>query len=427
MYFTSTPKYLSLQPKKFIQSMKYFRHTLSNGMGILLQRVSSPVAHVGIFIRSGTANEPEHIKGLAHFTEHALFKGTRSRNSYDIISSIESLGGEMNAYTSKEETCYYASLLKEYLGQALEVFSDILFNSQFPEDEIVKEKQVVLDELESYQDNPAEQIFDDFENLLLGKHPLGRQILGKRKDVLAITREDLLRYVHQNYQPSRMLLSVVGDFLPEEVVGMAEKYFGPYQGNAETMIMPIPQKKKAFIQRKKKANHQAHVVTGTLVGSPFDSSYYALNVLNHYIGGPMMMSRLNLSVREKYGLTYIIESNLNYYSNTGVFNIYFGTDTAHVDKVLDIIRKEIYQLRENRLSDKELEILKRQYTGQAAIGWEVNQNRMLGAGKKTILGGYAETFDEMIERVQNLTPEQLQFAALQWLDPDHFSTLIFTP
>ncbi len=243
--------------------MKYFKHTLPNGMGILLQRVSSPVAHVGVFIRSGTANEPVRLQGLAHFTEHALFKGTHRRNSFEILSSIESVGGEMNAYTSKEETCYYASFLKEYLGQAFEVFSDILFDSVFPEEEIAKEKQVVLDELESYQDNPAEQIFDDFESLLFGKHPLGRQILGRRKDILAITSKDLLEYVSQNYQPQRMLISCVGNFEPEEVVRQAGVYFGHINGSAETIPLSVPPAEKPFLQSKKKANHQAHVVTGT--------------------------------------------------------------------------------------------------------------------------------------------------------------------
>lgn len=407
--------------------MKYFKHTLPNGIRILLQKVSSPVAHVGVFIRSGTVNEPNPIQGLAHFTEHALFKGTHRRNSFEILSSIESVGGEMNAYTSKEETCYYASFLKEYLGLAFEVFSDILFNSVFPEEEIAKEKQVLLDELESYQDNPAEQIFDDFESLLFGKHPLGRQILGRRKDILAITQGDLLTYVSQNYQPQRMLISCVGNFEPEEVVRQAEVHFAYINGSAETVPMSAPPKGKLFFQSKKKANHQAHVVTGTMVGSPLNQAYYPLNLLNHCIGGPMMMSRLNLTVREKYGLTYIIESNLNFYSNSGVFNIYFGTDVAQVDKVLSIIKDEINRLRENKLSPSELDLLKRQYTGLAAIGWEINQNRMLGAGKKAILGGYAETFDEMKECIYNLTAEQLQEAAIQWLNPDHFSTLIFAP
>ncbi len=407
--------------------MKYFRHTLSNGMGILLQKVSSPVAHAGVFIRSGTVNEPLHLQGLAHFTEHALFKGTYKRNSFDILSSIESVGGEMNAYTSKEETCYYASFLKENLGQALEVFSDILFNSIFPEEELAKEKQVVLDELESYQDNPAEQIFDDFESLLFGRHPLGRQILGRRKDLLAITRDDLIAYVSHNYQPQRMLVSCVGDLEPEEVVRQADLYFGQYNAGDDLLSLPQPRRKKPFFQSRKKANHQAHVVTGILVGSPSDPSYYPLNLLNHYIGGPMMMSRLNLAVREKHGLTYIIESNLSYYSNTGVFNVYFGTDTANVDKVLSLIGEEIRRLRECALTPSELETLKRQYTGLAAIGWEANQNRMLGAGKKTILGGYAETFDEMKKSIYNITAEELQETAIRWLDPDQFSTLIFTP
>ncbi|MGC8864981.1 MAG: M16 family metallopeptidase [Bacteroidales bacterium] len=408
--------------------MKYFRYTLANGLQILLQKVTSPVAHVGVFIRSGTVNEPPHLQGLAHFTEHALFKGSQRRNSYEILSSIESVGGEMNAYTSKEETCYYASFLKEYLSDALDVFSDMLFNPVFPEEEIVKEKQVVLDEVESYQDNPAEQIFDDFETLLFGKHPLGRQILGKRKDVMAITREDLISYVSSNYQPSRMLISCVGDFEPESLIRLAEKFFGHRLEYAPLQVaLPRPRKKKPFHTTRKKANHQAHVVTGLLTEGPQEKSYYPLNLLNLYIGGPLMMSRLNLSVREKYGLTYIIESNLNYYSTTGLFTIYFGTDTAQVEKVLSIIREEINRLRDKALTAAELETLKRQYTGLAAIGWEVNQSRMLGAGKKTILGGYAETFDEMKENIHRITAEELQETAIRLLDPEHFSTLIFTP
>lgn len=408
--------------------MKYFRHTLANGLQILLQKISSPVAHVGVFIRSGTVNEPSHLHGLAHFTEHALFKGTQRRNSYEILSSIESVGGEMNAYTSKEETCYYASFLKEYLAHALDVFSDILFDPVFPEEEIAKEKQVVLDELESYQDNPAEQIFDDFESLLFGKHPLGRQVLGKRKDVMAITRQDLIDYVGQNYNPSRMLISCVGDFEPDYVVQWVEKFFGEYRQNGhQQVLLPKPRQRKTFHTTRKKANHQAHVVTGLLTEGPQEKSYYALNLLNLYIGGPLMMSRLNLSVREKYGLTYIIESNLNYYSNTGLFTIYFGTDLSQVDRVLRIIREEITRLRDKALTAAELETLKRQYTGLAAIGWEANQNRMLGAGKKTILGGYAETFDEMKENIDRITAAELQDTAIRLLDPEQFSTLIFTP
>lgn len=408
--------------------MKYFRHTLDNGLQILLQMVSSPVAHVGVFIRSGTVNEPPHLQGLAHFTEHAIFKGSQQRTSYEILSSIESVGGEMNAYTSKEETCYYASFLKEYLADALDVFSDMLFNPVFPEEEIAKEKQVVLDEVESYQDNPAEQIFDDFESLLFGKHPLGRQVLGKRKDIVAIARQDLMNYVNSNYQPGRMLISCVGDFEPEYLVRLAEKYFGYHWENGHHLtVLPRLRKKKIFHTTRKKANHQAHVVTGLLTEGPQEKSYYALNLLNLCIGGPLMMSRLNLAVREKYGLTYIIESNLNYYSQTGLFTIYFGTDTAQVDKVLNIIREEITRLRDKALTAAELETLKRQYTGLAAIGWEANQSRMLGAGKKTILGGYAETFDEMKENINSITAAELQDTAIRLLDPEQFSTLIFTP
>jgi predicted Zn-dependent peptidase len=321
--------------------MIFETHTLSNGIRLIHRPVNANVAHCGIILNTGSRDEQEDEWGIAHFIEHVVFKGTTKRKAYHILSRMEDVGGELNAYTTKEETCIYTTFLDKDYKRALELISDITFNSVFPEKELEKEKEVILDEINSYKDSPSELIFDDFEELLFKKDPIGRNILGTPKHIKAFKRDDILKFISNNYHTDQMVISSVGNIPFKKLVKMVEKYFGEIPENIRTEKRQKPNFYKPRTQTLIKNTYQRHCVLGNVAYDLNDDKRIPLSLLTNILGGPGMNSRLNLSLREKHGLAYNIESNYTPYVDTGVFSIYFGTDKGYLDKCLSLIDKEL--------------------------------------------------------------------------------------
>lgn len=407
--------------------MNFFIHTLANGVRILHQPVSSPVAHLGVFIGSGARDELPGESGLAHFTEHNLFKGTARRKAFHVLNRLESVGGEMNAYTAKEETCYYASFLVSHYTRAFELFADIVFNPAFPEKEIEKEKQVVLDEIQSYTDNPADQILDDFESLLYAGHPMGHNILGSRHSVKSFHRPHLTGFTAKHYRPGNILISSVGDIRSELLLRLAEKYFGTQQAGSRETQRTIPALAPVFEKVIRRKNHQAHCVMGAGAYPAGHPRQYALALLNNLLGGPTMTSRLSMAARERHGLTYMIESGYQACSDTGHLFVYFGTEKNYINKVKGIVYNEMEKLCDSPLGHRQLSQARQQLLGQLAISWESNAGRMLGLGKQLLLTGRVDSFAEIQERTSAITARDVLEAATDILNPANFSSLIFEP
>lgn len=408
-------------------TMDFLTHTLANGVRILHQPVASPVAHLGVFIGSGARDELPGESGLAHFTEHNIFKGTSRRKAFHVLNRLESVGGEMNAYTAKEETCYYASFLKTHYARALELFADIVFNPAFPEKEVEKEKQVVLDEIQSYQDNPSDQILDDFETLLYAGHPMGNNILGSRRSVKSFRRSHLVGFTAKHYQPGNILISSAGDIPSGLLLRMVERYFGIRETETREAERVTPTFAPVFEKIQRRKNHQAHCVMGTGAYPAGHPRQYALALLNNLLGGPTMTSRLSMAARERHGLTYMIESGYQACSDAGHLFVYFGTEKNYIDKVRRIVYTEMDKLCSSPLGQRQLSQARQQLLGQLAISWESNSGRMLGLGKQLLLTGRVDSFAEIQERTLAITATDVLDAATDILNPEKFSTLIFEP
>lgn len=410
---------------ELILENNYYLFTLFNGIRVVHKNTGSPVAHLGILINSGSRDEFESEHGLAHFIEHAMFKGTRKRKTYQLISRLEDVGGELNAYTTKEETCVHASFLSEYYERALELISDIVFNPIFPVNEIEKEKEVIIDEINSYRDNPSEMIFDDFEQMIFPDNTLGRTILGTEKSVSSLTREDIINFRLRNYSGQNIVVSSVGNLNIEKIKSLAIKYL---------LEIEIPNSKKQifrttkYIPSEKLVEHdtyQAHCIIGNVAYHVQDSRRLSLFLLNNILGGPGMNSRLNLSLREKNGYTYNIESSYNPYFDTGVFTVYFGTDKEKLDKSIKLSAIEFKKLREKRMGVIQLSKAKKQLKGQIAIASENNESLMLNMGKSIQVFGRMEEISEIYKQIDNISSGQLIEIANEILHPQHLSTLIF--
>jgi predicted Zn-dependent peptidase len=405
--------------------MIFETHTLSNGIRLIHRPVNANVAHCGIILNTGSRDEQEDEWGIAHFIEHVVFKGTTKRKAYHILSRMEDVGGELNAYTTKEETCIYTTFLDKDYKRALELISDITFNSVFPEKELEKEKEVILDEINSYKDSPSELIFDDFEELLFKKDPIGRNILGTPKHIKAFKRDDILKFIANNYHTDQMVISSVGNIPFKKLVKMVEKYFGEIPENIRTEKRQKPNFYKPRTQTLIKNTYQRHCVLGNVAYDLNDDKRIPLSLLTNILGGPGMNSRLNLSLREKHGLAYNIESNYTPYVDTGVFSIYFGTDKGYLDKCLSLIDKEMNLLCTKKLGVGQLKRAKNQMIGQIAISSENNENLMLNVGKSYLLYNRVDSLEEIYQKVESITAEQLIEVANEILDKDRLTTLMY--
>lgn len=406
--------------------MKAIRFELNNGIRVIHIPMDRPVAHCGLFIDAGSRDELPEEQGMAHFIEHMMFKGTKKRKAYHILSRMEDVGGELNAFTGKEDTTLHASFLSNYYGRAIELLSDILLNPAFPAREIKKEKAVIVDEIFSYEDSPSELIFDDFEEMLFQDDAIGRNILGTPDIVKTFKAPMLQKFRSRRYAPNEIVFASVGRISEKRLRKYLDQYLGEH-----ALPAARPQKRKApkaysptesIIQRE---TFQSHCIIGNRCYDTFDDRLTGMALLNNLLGGPGMNSRLNLNVREKYGFTYHIESYYQAYSDTGVFGIYLGTDKGQMKRSIDLVQRELGRLRNNKLGVLQLSRAKKQLLGQLAIATENNGSLMLAIGKSLLQRDSFEDLTELAEKVEAVTAEQVMELAHEVFDPNQLSTLVY--
>jgi predicted Zn-dependent peptidase len=388
-------------------------------------RVPGIVAHCGLIINAGSRDETESEHGIAHFIEHMLFKGTRKRKTYHILSRLEDVGGELNAYTTKEETVIHASFLTEHYERAIELISDITFNSIYAAAEIVKEKEVVIEEINSYRDTPAELIFDEFEELIFKNQPIGRNILGTVDTVRSFSKQKILSFIETTYSTEEMVFCSVGKISDEKILKLFKKYF------SEIPPKTIQSKKRkgwfyepAFVTRKMDT-FQNHCIIGNIAYDLKDKRRLGMFLLNNILGGQGLNSRLNLSLREKNGFAYNVESIYNPYYDTGVFSIYFGTDSQNLDISISIALKELSKLRSVKLGVIQLSKAKNQIKGYLARGYENHESLMLSLGKSLLVFNKIESLEDTCRKIDNISSAELMETADEVFDKSKLSTLIF--
>lgn len=411
---------------KITKLSEYNLIELKNGIRIIHKPVQSEVAHCGFIVNTGSRDETILENGITHFIEHAIFKGTEKRKAYHILNRIDNVGGEINAYTTKENTNIYASFTKDYFERALELLTDILFNSVYPENEIVKEKDVIIDEINSYLDSPYEQIYDDFEEQVYRKHPLGMNILGTISSVKKIDRNKILKFIQKNYSTNQIVFSVVGNIPLKKVQRLAEKHLSAIQPKLKSSTRKEFKSYNPQNEVIEKDVFQTHCIIGNTAYSAHDKNKSAFILLNNILGGPAMNSRLNMAIREKHGFTYNIESAYTVYSDTGLFYVYLGTDQKFIDKSIKLVKRELKLLRDKKISAAQLEKAKRQLIGQITLSEENNCNVMLGMGKSLLLYNKVENLQSTFKKVNSINEEQLQNIANEIFDEKQLSSLIFT-
>jgi len=402
-----------------------YMFTLPNGLRVVFQPVKNQVAHAGITVLAGSRFELPEEEGLAHFLEHCIFKGTSKRKAFHILSRLDSVGGELNAYTGKEEICIYASFSKTYLSRTFELLADIVFHSTFPEKEIQREKEVVVDEINSYLDSPSECIFDEFENMVFGDHPLGRNILGNQDTVHSFSRDHLINYVNRYFGPENMVLSIVGQFSEKRIHELAQRFFGDYNGNGRSPILNNFTDYRPSSIMKEKSNYQSHGLMGGIAYPYKAPERKAMVLLNNILGGPALNSRLSLSVREKYGYSYSIESNYTPYADTGFFSIYFGTDKRNVQNTLRVIHRELKKLREQKLGVVQLSKAKEQLKGHLALAGESNSGLMLALGKSILIFDQIDSTKEIYQGIDRITTDDILLISNEIFAPEKLTYLIY--
>lgn len=398
---------------------------LSNGIKVIHRHRAGELSHLALMVNAGMRDEKADENGLAHFIEHLVFKGTKRRKAYHILSCLENVGGDLNAFTTKEETCIHASFLKEHIDKAMDLFADVIFNSTFPENEMKKEKEVILDEINSYRDTPADEIYDEFENLIYDGHQLGRNILGTVDLVSAYTRNDIVRFRNMHYAPDRMVLACIGNISFEGFMKLANKYFADYQGDAAPFerVPFVPNVSATRIEER--PNHLTHVIIGGLAYPYNDERKLKLILLNNILGGPGMNTRLNLNIREKYGFAYTIESQYNAYSDTGNYTIYMGVDPHSQQRSIELVYKELDKLMNQRLGTLQLSNAKKQLIGQVALSNESGMNDLLGMVRAGFFEEHIETLPETIAKLEKITSSDLLEVANDIFDKDKINLLVF--
>ena len=431
--------------------MKYNTYTLDNGLRIIHLPSDSKVVYCGYQINAGTRNEEPGEEGLAHFCEHVTFKGTERRKAWHILNCLESVGGDLNAYTNKEGTVYYSAILKEHIARAADLLTDIVFHSVYPQTEIDKEVEVICDEIESYNDSPAELIYDEFENIIFKGSPLGHNILGTAEQVRSFKTEDALRFTRKLYRPDNAIFFAYGDIDFKKLVRLLKKSFLSEErrvkseettfGDRRERQFNSPEAQAQFnIQHStfntqhsfegqtivmQKNTHQAHVMIGTRAYDVNDSRRMPLYLLNNMLGGPGMNAKLNLALREHNGLVYTVESTMAAYGDTGIWSIYFGCDEHDVKRCLRLVRKELDKFMLKPLSEAQLKAAKKQIKGQIGVACDNRENFALDFGKSFLHYGWEKNVDRLYEQVDEITAEQIQAVARELFDKDRLTTLIF--
>jgi predicted Zn-dependent peptidase len=405
--------------------MDLLLNTLENGIRLVHHRVPGLVGHCGLIINTGSRDETATEHGIAHFIEHMLFKGTKRRRAFHILSRLEDVGGELNAYTTKEETAIHASFLKEDYERAVELISDIAFNSVFPEREMEKEKDVIIEEINSYLDNPSELIFDDFEELIFSDQPIGRNILGSPESVKSFSKSMINEFISKNYNTHEMVLCSVGNISDENILDLFRKYFGDIeQGKNINRRNRIWQYKPASVV-KKKDTYQNHCIMGNLAYNLKDDRRMGMFLLNNILGGQGLNSRLNLSLREKNGFAYNVESSYSPYYDTGIFSVYFGTDSQYLHKSINIAMSEMKKLRTEKLGAIQLSKAKNQIKGYLARGYENHESLMLSLGKSLVIFNKIDSIEDLCRKIDAVTASELLETANDIFDPSKLSTLIY--
>ena len=383
--------------------------TLPNGLRIIHLTSPSPVVYCGIGIAAGSRHEGAGEEGVAHFCEHMSFKGTRRRTAIQILNCLESVGGDLNAFTNKEDTTFYAAIQKEHFPRAVDLLTDIVFCSQYPQHEVEHEVDVICDEIESYNDSPAELIYDVFENQLFKNHPLGHNILGTREQVQSFTTQHAFHFTNRYYRPDNAIFFVYGDInfsrLVKSLEGRGEKIEG----------RDLPSNQQ---------HHQAHVMLGCQSFSYDDPRRMPLFLLNNILGGPGMNARLNLKLREQHGLVYTVESSMASYSDTGVWSVYFGCDHHDVKRCIRLVNRELDRMMQTPLSDRQLAAAKRQLKGQLTIAADNREQFALDMAKHFLHYGKERSLDQLIAQIDAITAPQLQDVAQQLFAPEHMQQLI---
>ena len=431
--------------------MKYNTYTLDNGLRIIHLPSDSKVVYCGYQINAGTRNEEPGEEGLAHFCEHVTFKGTERRKAWHILNCLESVGGDLNAYTNKEGTVYYSAILKEHIARAVDLLTDIVFHSVYPQAEIDKEVEVICDEIESYNDSPAELIYDEFENIIFKGSPLGHNILGTAEQVRSFKTEDALRFTRKLYRPDNAIFFAYGDIDFKKLLRLLKKSFLSEErrvkseettfGDRRESQFNSPEAQAQFnIQHStfntqhsfegqtivmQKNTHQAHVMIGTRAYDVNDSRRMPLYLLNNMLGGPGMNAKLNLALREHNGLVYTVESTMAAYGDTGIWSIYFGCDEHDVKRCLRLVRKELDKFMLKPLSEAQLKAAKKQIKGQVGVACDNRENFALDFGKSFLHYGWEKNVDRLYEQVDEITAEQIQAVAKELFDKDRLTTLIF--
>jgi predicted Zn-dependent peptidase len=401
--------------------------SLSNGLRVVHVQTSSAVAHFGVTVLAGSRFEEPTEIGLAHFLEHCIFKGTQKRKAFHILSRLDDVGGELNAYTAKEEMCIYASFSKQYLERTIDLISDLLLNSNFPEKEINKEKEIIIDEINSYLDNPSEKIFDDFEHELFKGHSLGNNILGSKESVRSFSKKSLQSYLSRFFNAQNMVISCVGDFSFNKLIRILEYYFGSVETGTKVFQNESPVNFNSFKIKSEESNYQVHAIMGGQAPSYKHEHRKGITLLTNLLGGPALNSRLTLVIREKYGYSYNIEANYNPYLDIGYWSIYFGTDSKYLDKTLGLIYRELRKMRTDKIGVLQLKRAKEQLKGQIALGMDNNSGLMQGLGKSLLFFDHIDSISDIYNGIDDLSASHLMEIANCYFDESQCSELIFTP
>lgn len=409
----------------FFDMMKYNIATLDNGLRIIHLPNTSKIAYCGYQIKAGTRNEKPGDEGLAHFCEHVTFKGTQTHTSTAIINKLESVGGDLNAFTNKEDTVFYSAIPVEHFAKAVDVLSDIVFYSIFPQAEIDKEVEVICDEIESYNDSPAELIYDEFENLVFKGHPLGHNILGSADRVRSFATADAMRFTQQYYRPDNAIFFVYGNIDFKRLVKTLEKLTPKQQQESladEAQIVANGRLPELTILNHD--THQAHVMIGNRAYSATHPLRIPLYLLNNMLGGPGMNARLNVILRERRGLVYSVESSMVCYGDTGLWAVYFGCDPHDVNRCVRLVKSEFNRLMEKPLSEKTLAAAKKQIKGQLAVACDNNENFAIDFGKSFLHFGDEKDIEKLYQKIDAVTAEQIQQVAKEIFDKDSLATLV---
>lgn len=411
--------------------MAYQTFTLDNGLRVIHRPDSSPIVYCGYQINAGTRDEKPGEEGLAHFCEHTTFKGTSRRKAWHVLNGLESVGGDLNAFTTKEDTVYYAAILKEHASRAVDLLTDIVFHSVYPQHELDKEVEVVCDEIESYNDSPSEQIFDEFENMIFEGHPLGHNILGTADNVRRFTTVDAQRFTRRHYRPDNAVFFIAGDVDFKKIVRQLQRADWPETPHVpHASVAPIAPNgpfasnppSSLTVNRN---THQAHVMLGCRAYDIHDDRRMSLYLLNNMLGGPGMNARLNLSLRERHGLVYTVESTMVSYSDTGLWAIYFGCDPHDVKRCMRLVRRELDKVMEKPLSAVQLAKAKKQLKGQIGVACDNRESFALDFGKSFLHYGWEKDISTLFRNIEAITPEGIQQVARELMAPDRLTTLVY--